>query len=321
MESWQVIRTHISPYQGNDYTLKEKKLLESLPGVSYLSLAEAHSERPSILITNTHTQLAQLPPQLLQSTRLIIHPNSGYDHFAQEPQFWQNIPLVVGHTIRAQAVAEYTLSCLFQTLQLPHHPSWDAKRNWPRQLLRHSSIWVFGYGHIGKIVADTLATLGAAVTVVDPFIEQCPHHHLRQWSEGNPAAAAAVLICCSLNASSQHLFNQDFFQALSKDIVFINGARGALVKEAALREFLVSAPRAKVFMDVFEQEPFTDEWDQFPQVWKTSHIAGVHAELDEGIRQFSFSTLKDFLELPAEDFELKYRNELLKNKFRNGMLI
>ena len=40
------------------------------------------------------------------------------------------------------------------------------------------------------------------------------------------------------------------------------------------------------FLDVFQNEPFGDEWIGFPQVWKTSHIAGVENQLDQKILDF-----------------------------------
>lgn len=176
MKSFQVARANLSPYQSENFGLQEKNALEAFPGLRYLPLKDLDPEDETILITNTHTQFKNLDPQILKKTKLILHPNSGYDHWLEEKNFWNDIPVVVGHTIRAQAVAEYTLGCLFDSfLQLPQHLSWDSNRKWDRRLLKDSEIWVFGYGHIGKIVADTLNTLGAKVTVVDPYLDSCPH--------------------------------------------------------------------------------------------------------------------------------------------------
>ena len=48
------------------------------------------------------------------------------------------------------------------------------------------------------------------------------------------------------------------------------------------------------FLDVFEREPFDESWHHFPQVWKTSHIAGVYSGLDEAIIEFEENILKEF---------------------------
>lgn len=318
MKSFSVIRTHLSPYHTAHFEQNERDRLEKIPGLSFSTLAESAFAQQTILITNTHTVLSQLPQGLLKNTKLILHSNSGYDHFAQEAQLWNNIPVLVGHTIRAQAVAEYCLSSLFTGLvELPQHLAWSKSRNWERPLVRDQEVWIFGYGHIGKIVAQTLKTLGARVKIVDPFIPG----HLSRWQDGDHSKARIIISCCSLNSTSRHLFNEAFFQKAHPELIFINGARGKLVKESALREFLLSHPKAQAFLDVFEKEPFEETWLSFPQVWKTSHIAGVYSDLDESIIQFEENALRDFMTMDESEFLTKYKDELLQNKWIQGELI
>ena len=321
MKRFQVVRTHISPYQAQNFIPKESAMVTDFPLLDYRTL-ENFLDLKTILITNTHTELSKLPKGLLKETVLIIHPNSGYDHFAHEHALWQNIPMVIGHTIRAQAVAEYSIGAVFEGLQeMPQHLSWDKNRNWNRTLLKDSSVWVFGYGHIGKIIADTLATLGMKVTVVDPHVTNCPHKRLSKWQDGDLSEARVVISALSLNATTEKIFNQDFFSHASSELLFINGARGKLVDEKALKDFLLSRPESFAFLDVFEKEPFAEEWHGFPQAWKTSHIAGVEKNLDDKIIDFSQKVLRDFLELDQTQFLKKHEKELLQNKWMNGVLI
>ena len=322
MKSYQVVRTHTSPYQHPDFIKMEKTRLERLANISYRSLNELESNEKIILLTNTHTRLRELPPALLKATELIIHPNSGYDHFAQDHSLWQDIPVIVGHEIRAQAVAEYSLGCLFEgMLELPQHLMWNRERTWNRQLLKNQVIHVFGYGHIGKIVADTLKTLGMDVRVIDPYIKDCPHPRSDHWREAQINGTRAIIVCMSLNPTTRKIFNHDFFSSLGKEVIFINGARGGLVDEVALKEYMLKHPESFAFLDVFENEPFSENWHSFPQVWKTSHIAGVHRHLDQGILEFEEKVLIDFLNMNENNFEKKYHQELLQNKWIQGELI
>jgi len=319
MLQYQVIRTHISPYQGKEFKAREKEILESLSGVFYTE-ESLGPQTPTILITNTHTQLSQLPPALLNQTELILHPNSGYDHFISEEEIWLKKPLIVGHVIRAQAVAEYSLACLFQGVaELPQHLSWSSGRQWNRSLIKGMPICLFGYGHIGKILERTLTALGARVSVIDPFCSEKGLH--KKWQELKLKDFRAVIACCSLNPTTVEIFDHEFFASAHPELIFINGARGKLVQEEALREFLLSHNQAQAFLDVFQEEPFTEKWHHFPQVWKTSHIAGVHADLDQGILDFEFSVVRDFLTLKRSEFLEKYHNENLQNKLKQGILI
>jgi D-3-phosphoglycerate dehydrogenase / 2-oxoglutarate reductase len=321
MKSYQVARTHLSPYQSKDFLSREKEIVEQIHGLTYRSISELKDEE-TILITNTHTQLKDLPNNILRKTGLIIHPNSGYDHFSDEHALWEKIPLVIGHTIRAQAVAEYSLGALFQGLvELPQHILWNKDRNWNRTLLKGTSIWIFGYGHIGSIIADTLDVLGMEITIVDPFISECRHRLLKNWKDGHLKEAKVIIAATSLNKTSFHMFNEDFFHSTREDVLFINGARGKLVEEKALKEFLLSHPQALAFLDVFEKEPFSEEWHGFPQVWKTSHIAGVEENLDKKILEFERSVLNDFLNMNEFSFFKKYEKELIQNKWIKGVLI
>lgn len=316
MKSLQVIRTHLSPYHGPNFQQFEQDRLEKIPSLRFVKLTEANPLLPTILITNTHTQLKLLPQKLLQNTKLILHSNSGYDHFAQEAELWRNIPTIIGHEIRAQAVAEYCLASLMEGLvQLPQHLAWSPSRIWERPLIKDQEIWIYGHGHIGKRVEQSLKALGAQVVIIDPFIKQiAPINKSHK-------KARVVIACCSLNSSSQQMFNEDFFNEAHPELIFINGARGKLVHEQSLREFLLSHPQAQAFLDVFENEPFNENWHHFPQVWKTSHIAGVYSGLDDGVITFEEETLKDFTSMTKTVFLNKYKNELLQNKWINGELI
>lgn len=317
MKEFQVIRTHISPYQSKDFLSEEADMIRKIGSLNYRTLAEFEPV-DTILITNTHTQLRELAPKVLQHTKLIVHPNSGYDHFTSEQDLWKNIPMVIGHTIRAQAVAEYSIGALFEgMMELPQHITWNKDRNWNRTLMKGTEVWVFGYGHIGKVIADTLSTLGMKVTKVDPFKEGCLDH----WSKGNISKARVIISAMSLNETTKHYFNKKFFSELGDEVLFINGARGKLVDETALREYLLSHPMSFAFLDVFEKEPFGDNWHGFPQVWKTSHIAGVERDLDQKIMEFEKFVIEDFLNLPQDDFFRKYEKEILQKKWIKGILV
>jgi phosphoglycerate dehydrogenase-like enzyme len=318
MKSFAVVRVNLSPYHHPDFMRMEQELLERIPGIKYQTISDLSGEEEIILITNTHTILKDLPETLLKRTQLILHPNSGYDHFAEDALLWKDIPIVVGHKIRSQAVAEYTLGCLFEgLLETPQHINWNKQRQWKRPLLKDLSVCLFGYGHIGKIIAQTLSAIGMEVTVIDPFL----NGFAKSWREIDLKKMKVVLSCMSFNSTSAKLFNHNFFKHAHEELLFINGARGGLVDEIALREFLLSHPKAFAFLDVFEQEPFTEQWQHFPQVWKTSHIAGVYQRLDQGILDFECEVLIDYLNLSADEFKKKYHKELLQNKWYKGELI
>jgi len=170
MKTFTVIRTNSSPYHGKDFEQNEQMRLEKISGLNYRNLEEAIPEEPVILITNTHTRLNQLSPDLLKSTKLIVHSNSGYDNFTEDRKLWENIPIIVGHEIRAQAVAEYYLSALLNGLsEIPQHLIWNRSRRWERPLIKDQNILLIGHGHVGQILNKALKALGCNVVIIDPL--------------------------------------------------------------------------------------------------------------------------------------------------------
>ncbi len=321
MESTLVLRTNISPYQAKDFIFREKEALEKIPGIKYLTQSTA-KVKPKILITNTHTKLGEFYSEILEGTELIIHPNSGHDHFAQDMHLWKDIPVVVGNQVRAQAVAEYCLRCLFEgVVDFPQHLEWDRERKWNRPIIAELPVWVFGYGHIGKILAQTLHALGAEVTVVDPYITECPYRWIKTWQEGKLKSARVVMLAMGLNKTSQQMLDYRFFENVHPELVLINPARGKLIEENALRDFLPANPKSCAFLDTFDKEPFGPEWHHVPQVWKTSHIAGVDTRLDDRIIDFEVRMLSDWLVLGKKGFVKKHMGDILQYKFKDGILI
>ncbi len=318
MKTLSVLRTNTSPYHGQDFNKIERNRINSIPGLTFLDSQPLTDFSDNILITNTHTRLSEIPSKLLGHTQLIIHSNSGYDNFAQDRERWWNIPVIIGHEIRAQAVAEYYLNAILVGLaELPQHLQWSKARTWSRPLLRDQEIWIFGHGHIGKKISAVLAALGCHLTIIDPFQSE----NYPTWKYSDLSKARIILACCSLNSTSKHLFGEVFFKSCHPQLIFINAARGGLVDENALRSFLLSNPESQAFLDVFETEPFNQNWQHFPQVWKTSHIAGVYADLDEMIINFEERILKDFTQLTRPDFLNKHSQSLLQNKWFQGELI
>lgn len=315
MKSFQVIRLNVSTYQDPLFLEREKQSLESL-GLRYCSTREEINDSPLILLTNTHTEISEIP-DLLKKTELIVHPNSGYDNLSSSYQFIEYIPTVIGHEIRAHAVVEWILSSFFEaSITRPKHQSWDHNRKWDRTLLKEKEVVIFGHGHIGKMVTESLRAIGIKVLVIDPYQPGC----YQSYSELPVKKYHALIVCCGLNEKNKGLFNKELFSHLSFDY-FINGARGKLVHDQDLKNYLEEHSESKAYLDVFSTEPFQNEWKDFPQVTCSSHIAGVYTELDQEIINFESRVLNDFLKLNNKDFAAKYSQQLLSAKFKEGVII
>lgn len=269
-------RTDSSSYFPPSFEDMERQALESIPGVSYVG---AQQTPPSVgdicLLTNTHTRLSQWS-HLRDRVVAILHPNSGYDNLLGE--LWPEATVVLGNPIRAQAVCEWTLSAFFQhRAQLTHVPEWPKSRDWNRALLAETKTLLIGRGHVGKRLHTQLVALGVPVTVHDPWLGLTADLHQR-WS--------TVILAASLNQENRHLIDRAFLAHQSDDFCLINPARGELVNETDLREYLAAHPRARAYLDVHVTEPYPENYWSLPQVVATPHVAGVWAGLTTAMIQY-----------------------------------
>jgi phosphoglycerate dehydrogenase-like enzyme len=297
---YQVYRSDLSAYFSQDLINVEKNAIEKIAGLKYFrKIEELSLETPTILLTNSQTNLHRLPEKLIRNVSCILHPNSGVDNLDLELTRERNILVIRGNPIRSQAVTEYTLAALMQHYSfIPHHSIWDDQRTWERKLIRDLNILVIGAGHIGYKVAQSLKVMGVKnLNVYDPhknvsaFFQQ--YSDLKQIDK---SSIDCLIVCCELNTSSHAMINQDFFTKLKSDALIINPARGKIIKELDLLAFLKKNPKAKAYLDVFEQEPFVArDYSEVQNLNRTSHIAGVFSNLKNEMLDFEIKILTDFM--------------------------
>ncbi len=319
----QVYRVNASSYQDSRFLSREQRILEGIEGVKYINnLKEMNKDVPFVLITNTHTNPEEISELILDQTALMIHPNSGHDNITIKFAESVNFPIILGNPIRANAVAEYTLGCLFQNFtQIPHHYHWSHARTWERSLLRDQKVLILGNGHIGKILNQTLTPLCREVKVYDPFVEplQSDEKIITEWNLDIFQDVSVLLVAANLNPTSYQMIDLSVLNCLASNNIIINPARGEIIKETDLIQYLQKNPKSKCFLDVFEKEPFTPgHLNEIENLNKTSHIAGVYDKLNHDIISFEYIILNDFIQSfkakNLKEFQDGYQECLLKEK-------
>lgn len=303
--NYQILRLNLAGYQDLGFSTVEKTFLEEKLPVKVILGPGDLSSLPLILITNTHSDLKKVPLKLLKQTKLVIHPNSGFDNFSPKFVLESAFPIVIGNPIRAQAVSEYILSALFHRFTfLPSHKKWD--RTYNRKLLGEQKILLLGLGHIGEIVKATLNAMGIKVFVYDPF---------KKKSLLPKEKMSVVIITSSLNPTTKNMINKKFINTyLTPDFTLINPARGEIIDEKALINHLQNHPNSFAYLDVFKDEPRDFSKIKLKNVNLTSHIAGVFNDINDKILDFEHRVLYDFI-YNRKTFLKDYRELLLKNRY------
>ena len=313
--SFKVYRMDVSPYQASTFKHLEKKELESLNNIQYI---DSIFENPNILITNSNSKIESIPGKVFSQLKLIIHPNSGYDNYSSEFVRECPCPIVVGNPIRQHAVANYIHSCLFHRFsQVPFSGNWDLKRTWKRKLLINQNVLLIGLGHIGKIIEKSLSPLVNKIHVVDPYQGKLKYLNKAPLSDCN-----IVIVCAGLNPTSKNIIQKEILKSLPKHVTIINGARGKLIQQEDLFEFLKDQPQSAAYLDVFQTEPFNEKIP-LKNLFRSSHIAGVFTGLDQSILDFEKKVLQHFIQYEdaPHTFLALYKDLILKYRINENFLI
>lgn len=156
-----------------------------------------------------------------------------------------------------------------------------------------STVGVVGLGDIGQAVIKRLKGFEVRIFGYDPFSSlpagQLGIDSVRKFPDGLDQTDFLILTC-ALTESSRYLVNKTTLQAMKKGIRVINVARGPLIREADLVEFLHTGHVAAAALDVFEIEPLPADSPlrQFDQC-----IFGTHngSNTIEAVRRASFMAL------------------------------
>ena len=120
------------------------------------------------------------------------------------------------------------------------------------------------------------------------------------------------------------MINREALNELPSDFLIINAARGPLIDEKVLIEKLKQNPHAYAVLDVFEEEPFSHQFEGLTNIHLTSHIAGVSSHLPDHMISFEEKVIRNFREdkdLQKSEFRETYKELILSNRIIQGELI
>lgn len=144
---------------------------------------------------------------------------------------------------------------------------------------------ILGLGAIGVAMAERAQAFGMEIGWWGPRPKDSPWQYLStplelaEWAD-------TVVVCCRPTPENEDLVDRTFLDALGKDGVLINVARGSIVDEDQLIAALREGRIAGAGLDVFKQEPpDPDKWRDVPNCTLHPHSGGGTQEaLDDGRR-------------------------------------
>lgn len=206
--------------------------------------------------------------------------------------------------------AEHTLALLLALARgVPQaHASLQGGK-WERKKfigveLRGKTLGIVGLGRIGRVVASRARGFEMKVLAFDPFVapEQARDMELELGSLEEVCARADFLtVHTPLTAETRGIIGAREFARMKPEVRIINCARGGLIDERALYEALKDGRVAGAALDVFEEEPPTQDNPllQFAQVITTPHLGASTREAQEGVAVTVAEQMRDYFQTGA----------------------
>ncbi|MED4127116.1 MULTISPECIES: phosphoglycerate dehydrogenase [Shouchella] len=190
-----------------------------------------------------------------------------------------------GNTI---STAEHTFAMMCSLLRnIPQANASLKDGKWERKLyqgaeLNKKKLGIIGFGRIGTQLARRAKAFDMQVVVYDPFltveraeklgIQKADLHDVLRQSD-------IITVHTPLTKETKGLLNMETIPLTKKGVYLINCARGGIIDEKALYHFLENGHVAGAALDVFTEEPVTDQaLIEHANVVATPHIAASTKE-------------------------------------------
>ena len=230
--------------------------------------------------TRFTAEVLQACPKL----RLISIWGTGTDNVDLKAAAARGITVTNTPGANAVAVAEHTVALMLAVVkQLAHADQAMRQGGWPRNLvpqLRGKRLGLLGTGLIGREVAGMARGLGMEVVAWTYHPNSSLVGSIGLKYVGlDELLRTSDIVSIHLRATpdAHHFLNRERLALLKPTAFLVNTARGALIDEAALVEWLREKKIAGAGLDVFETEPLPagHPLAALPNVLLTPHCAGM----------------------------------------------
>ena len=247
--------------------LKSKQIdYDIKTGMSPEELKEVIDQYDGILIRSA-TKLTSDILADCKNLKVIGRAGVGVDNVDLD-QATKNKILVMNTPLgNLEATAELSVGLMFslmRNIHLANDSTHQGKWEKPKFIgteLKGKTLGIVGYGNIGQRVAEICSTIGMNIITNSKSAsdEDLSRFKAKKVStEQLIKEADIVSIHTKLNDETKYMFNKETLSTMKPTSVIINCARGGLINEADLKDALNNGVIAGAAIDVYENEPATD---------------------------------------------------------------
>lgn len=228
-----------------------------------------------------------LDDEVLEKTaiKLIAHTGGSVGSLVNQNIYEKGIRVISGNNLYADSVAEGVLAYMLTSLRnIPDYVNMMRNGGWKRgdnytEGLLDQTVGIVGMGAISSRLIKLLQLFNVKIKVFShyPIPEECvdKYHVIPTSLEDIFATCKIITLHSAMNERNRGLIGKEHFNLLQDGAVFINTARGGIVKEEEMIDAL-KKKHFKAVLDVYCQEPLSKESElrRLENVYCIPHLAG-----------------------------------------------
>jgi D-3-phosphoglycerate dehydrogenase len=242
------------------------------------------------VVVRSRTKIRKNVIDVASNLKVIVRGGVGVDNIDQEYALAKGIKVLNTPGASTDSVAELAVAYLFalarpivQATESLRAGKWEKARFHGTEV-QGKTLGIIGVGRIGLAVARRAAALGMHVLGYDSRTVGPVPYMMMVSLEELLARADYITLHVPLTESSHHMVDAAQIARMKKGIKIIDCARGGVIDEDALYDAIVSGQVSGAALDVFENEPLTDnKLFSLPQVIGSPHMGASTAEATERI--------------------------------------
>src|SRR5208337_722671 len=289
------------------------KILHSAEGVEAdmpdgLGAAEIKGILPEYdaMIVRSRTRVTADLIESASRLKVVGRAGTGVDNIDVEAASARGILVMNTPGANSMAAAEHALALMLalarhvpQATDSMRHGLWEKKKFLGTELY-HQTLGIVGLGKIGSIVADRALAMKMRVLVHDPHIvpEMAAVLGAEYVSLDDLLAGSDFITLHTPHTDETHwMLNRQTLAKTKPGVRIVNCARGGLIDEQALREFLSKGHVAGAALDVLEKGPPTGSpLLDMPNVIFTPHLGASSLQAQENVSLAIASQILDYLQ-------------------------
>ena len=201
------------------------------------------------------------------SLKMIAHTAGSVGDLVDSEAYDKGITIVSGNKLFAESVAEGTIAYMMAALRkiptevyglkegLWRHPEVPATKG-----LLDREIGIIGYGMISQNLMKMLQVFRCKFKIFSQF--PMDEEFLKSVNATKVDTLEEIFSTCSivslhsaLNEKTRNLIGKEHFDLLPEGALFVNTARGAIIRQKEMEQFLVERPDVTAILDVYTPEP------------------------------------------------------------------